>query len=73
MWWNLCGARGEWMEVDGGRWRIQWWNFCGVQAFLQCKRRTVEEIWKVQKPAYGGAGSLEAEMVEGWKKEMMKV
>jgi len=18
MWWNICGARGEWMEVDGG-------------------------------------------------------
>jgi len=25
-------------------------------------------VWR-----YGGAGSLEAEMIEGWKKEMMKV
>jgi len=25
-------------------------------------------VWR-----YGGAGSLEAEMIEGWKEEMMKV
>jgi len=60
------------MEVDGG------YNgeiFVVFKLFSSAKENTGKNfegagtcVWR-----YGGAGSLEAEMIKGWKEEMMKV
>ena len=65
----FCGTRGEWMEDTMVE--LLWWSsFSLVQEENSGKNfeGAGTYVWR-----YGGAGSLEVEMIEGWKEEMMKV